>query len=36
LPYQLKINPMGKHGAWYWQQAFAWMIELDKNQFNTK
>ncbi len=36
LPYQLKIDPMGKHGAWYWQQAFAWMIELDRNQFNTK
>ena len=26
----VKIDPMGKHGAWYWQQAFAWMIELDK------
>ena len=32
---QVKINPMGKHGAWYWQQAFSWMIELD-NQFNIK
>lgn len=32
---EVKIDPMGKHGAWYWQQAFAWMIELD-NQFNSK
>ena len=32
---EVKINPMGKHGAWYWQQAFSWMIELD-NQFNIK
>lgn len=32
---EVKIDPMGKHGAWYWQQAFAWMIELD-NQFNLK
>lgn len=28
---KIKIDPMGKHGAWYWQQAFAWMIELDSN-----
>lgn len=28
---KVKIDPMGKHGAWYWQQAFSWMIELDSN-----
>lgn len=33
IQHEVKIDPMGKHGAWYWQQAFAWMIELD-NQFN--
>lgn len=26
LNYELNINPKGKHGAWYWQQAFNWMI----------
>ncbi|MGQ8869798.1 alpha/beta hydrolase [Myroides sp. TSA_177.3] len=32
---EVKIDPMGKHGAWYWQQAFSWMIELN-NQLNIK
>lgn len=36
LDYQIKIDPMGKHGAWYWQQAFAWMITLDSNNLKSK
>ncbi|WP_199268604.1 alpha/beta hydrolase-fold protein [Myroides fluvii] len=35
LQQNIKIDPMGKHGAWYWQQAFSWMI-IENNQFNSK
>ncbi|MDM1346163.1 esterase [Myroides marinus] len=33
LNHQLNINPKGKHGAWYWQQAFNWMIKTESNNF---
>lgn len=37
LNYELNINPRGKHGAWYWQQAFNWMIadlaKIESNNF---
>ncbi|WP_010250306.1 alpha/beta hydrolase [Myroides injenensis] len=36
LNYTLKINPRGKHGAWYWQQAFSWMIENEIVNLNNK
>ncbi|MCC9043473.1 esterase [Myroides sp. M-43] len=36
LNYELNINPRGKHGAWYWQQAFNWMIaDLSKIESNN-